>query len=118
MPFLLKDETAAAEILFIDNNGNCGIIGSANLDQALSLESVGIITRSGFLGTGTVAPGGSSPFAGTIVIPVAGVGGVPYSIPQLPTVTTPVAPVSVTTTGVQWNNPSTTNTLTVTYNIW
>lgn len=116
--FLLKDEIANADIVLVDNNGNCGIFGSANTDQALSLESLGIITRGAFLSAGTVGPGGSSPLSGAIVIPVDGISGIPYSLPSLPTVTSPSAPISVTTTAVQWANSGATSTLTVQYNIW
>jgi len=118
MPFILRDETAALLILYIDNDGAMGILGSANQGQALSLEGLGVIARGAYLSDNTVGVGASSPFAGTLVIPVAGISTVTYSIPQPPSVTSDTPPDSVTTTATTWSNPSSTSTTTVSYSIW
>jgi hypothetical protein len=118
MPLILRDETAAVDVLYFDNAGQVGIMGSANAGQALSFAGVGVISNDAWISAGAAPAGSSSPLAGTIVIPISGSSGVFYGVPQPPSVTSPTAPATVTTTETTWNNSSTTSTLTVPYNIW
>lgn len=118
MPFVMKDETANVFILYIDNDGTVGLMGSANAGQALAFAGVGVISSGAFLANGLGQPGSPSPLTGTIVIPINSNGSVTYSVPQIPTVNAGQDPTSVTTTAATFNNPSTTSTLSVPYNIW
>jgi hypothetical protein len=118
MPFVLKDETANVYVLYIDNNGLIGLMGSANAGQALAFAGVGVITSGAYMANGIAKPGSPSALTGTIVIPVNSNGSVTYSVPQLPTVDADSDPVSVTTTAATFNNPSTTSSASYNYKIW
>jgi hypothetical protein len=118
MPFLLKDETANVNVLYIDNLGQLGLMGSANSGQAFSFQGLGIITSGAYFATSLATAGSASSLTGTVVIPISSNGSVGYSVPQVPTVTSASAPSNVSTTAAQWTNSSTNATLTVSYNIW
>jgi hypothetical protein len=118
MPFVMKDETANVFILYIDNSGLIGLMGSANSGQALAFAGVGVITSGAYMANGIAKPGSPSPLTGTIVIPVNSNGSVTYSVPQMPTVAADTDPVSVSTTAVTFNNPSTTSSATYKYKVW
>lgn len=118
MPFVLKDETANVYVLYIDNNGLVGLMGSANADQALTFAGMGIITSGAYLANGIAKPGSPSALTGTIVIPVNSNGSVTYNLPQIPTVNADSNPVSVSTTSTTFTNSSTTSTASYDYKIW
>lgn len=118
MPFILKDETAGVNVIYIDDSGNLGIMGSANAGQMLSFAGLGLVTSSSYVSNGVATPGTASPLAGTIVIPVsAGQGTVSYSLAQTPSVTSDPAPSSVSNSSTVWQN-TTGSDITVNYNIW
>lgn len=118
MPFILRDETAGVDVIYIDTTGHIGLMGSANADQALSFANVGVISDEAWISPGVAPAGSSSPLTGTLVIPINGSSGVFYNVPQVPSVTSETDPTSVSTTQTIWTNPSGTATLTVPYNIW
>lgn len=118
MPFILRDETAGVDVIYIDNSGMIGIMGSANAAQAVSFANIGLISDDAWMAPGVAPAGSSSPLTGTVVIPINGSSGVFYNVPQVPSVTSDTDPSSVTTTQTIWTNPSGTATLTVPYNIW
>lgn len=118
MPFVMKDETANVYILYIDNNGLIGLMGSANAGQALSFAGVGVITSGAYMANGIAKPGSPSPLTGTIVIPVNSSGSVTYSVPQIPKVDAGATPDSVTTTATTFTNTSTTSSASYNYKIW
>jgi hypothetical protein len=118
MPFLLKDETAGVDVIYIDNSGHAGIMGSANAGQALSFQGIDVVSTDAMISPGLAGPGTPSPFAGTIVIPISGSVNVSYSVPQIPTVMSTTDPSSVSTTAVTFTNSSTTSASSVTYKIW
>lgn len=118
MPFTLKDITANVYVLYIDNNGLVGLMGSANAGQAISFAGIGIVTSGAYMANGIAAPGSPSPLAGTLVIPVSSSSTVSYNVPQVPTVSSSTEPSGVTTTGTTFNNSSSASTLSVNYNIW
>jgi hypothetical protein len=118
VPFVLKDETANVFVLYIDNAGLIGLMGSANPDQALSFAGVGVITSGAYMANGIAKPGAPSPLTGTIVIPVNASGSVTYSLPQIPTVNADSDPTSVSTTETVFTNTSTTSSVTYNYKIW
>jgi len=117
MPFLLKDETAQTNILYFDNNGQAGIMGTSNAGQALSFQGLGIIDSDVMISPGLAVPGSPSPLTGAVLIPVGGSANVAYSVPQLPTVSASIDPTSVTTTSATFVN-STSTPAVVTYKIW
>jgi hypothetical protein len=118
MPFVMKDETAGVFILYIDNGGLIGLMGSANAGQALAFAGVGVITSGAYMANGIAKPGSPSALTGTIVIPVNSSGSVTYSVTQIPTVNADVDPDSVTTTAATFTNPSTTASASYNYKIW
>lgn len=118
MPFILKDETANVNILYIDNIGQAGLMGSANAGQALSFAGVSVISSGAYFADAVATAGCASSLSGTIVIPISGSGSIGYSLPQVPTVTASAVPSAATTTSTQFTNSSTTSALTVNYNIW
>lgn len=118
MAFILKDETAGVNILYFDNSGNLGIMGSANAGQALSLAGQGIISSGATFANSIAQSGSRSALAGTIVVPINSSATVNYSVPQVPAVTADVVPSSVSTTQTVFTNPSTTADATYGYNIW
>jgi hypothetical protein len=118
MPFLLKDETAGVDILYIDNTGKAGLLGSANAGQALSFQGLGLVNTDTTLAPGIAGPGTPSPLTGTVVIPINSTASVSYSVPQVPTVSSDSTPDSVTTTSATFTNTSTTAAQSVGYKVW
>jgi hypothetical protein len=114
----MRDETAGVDIIYIDNAGQIGLLGSANAGQALAFAGFGVISGTYFLANSIAGPGSPSPLAGTIVIPISSSATVGYSLPQIPTVNASSDPTSVTTAGATFTNTSTTGTQTITYKIW
>jgi hypothetical protein len=115
MAFLLRDETAGVDVLYFDNTGQLGIMGTSNAGQALSFQGLGVINTDTMISPGLAGPGTPSPFAGTVVIPVGGSVSVNYTLPQIPTVNADSDPSSVTTTSATFTGTSGQN---VTYKIW
>lgn len=115
MPFLLRDETAGVDVIYIDNTGQLGIMGSANSGQALSFQGIGVVNTDAMISPGLAGPGTPSPFTGSIVIPVGGSASVNYSLPQIPTVNADSTPDSVTTTSATFTGTAGQN---ISYKIW
>lgn len=115
MSFVLKDETANVDVLYIDYSGQIGIMGSANAGQALTFAGVGVISTSATFASGVGQAGAPSSLQGTVVIPAGVNTSVYYSLPQPPSVSSDIAPISVTTTATTF---SSTGTTTINYNIW
>jgi hypothetical protein len=118
MPVIMRDETAGVDILYIDNAGQIGLMGSANGGQALSFAGFGVVSGTYFLSNSIAGPGSPSPLTGTVVIPVSSSATVGYSVPQIPTVTASSDPTAVSTGGATFTNTSTTDAQTITYKIW
>jgi hypothetical protein len=118
MPLIMRDETAGIDILYIDNAGQIGLMGSASAGQALAFAGFGVISGTYFLADSIAGPGSPSPLAGTVVIPLSSSATVGYSLPQIPTVTASSDPTSVSTGGATFTNTSSTDTQTITYKIW
>jgi hypothetical protein len=117
MPLIVRDETAGVDVIYIDNAGNVGLMGSANAGQALAFAGFGVVSGTYFLSDGIAGPGSPSPLAGTVVIPANSSGTVGYSVPQIPTVGATQDPTSVSTSGATFTNSGSTDQ-TITYKIW
>lgn len=118
MAFLIKDETANVNVIYIDNSGQLGLMGSANSGQALTFAGNGVITTSAYLASLIAPPGTPSPLAGTVVVPISSSADVAYTVPQIPTVMADVDPDAVTTTKATFSNPSSVATASYNYKIW
>jgi hypothetical protein len=117
MPFLLKDETANVNVLYIDNLGQLGLMGSANAGQAFTFQGLGIITSGAYFATSLATAGSASSLTGTVVIPISSSGSVGYSVPQVPSVTADTPPTDVSTSAAQWTNTTGADE-SINYNIW
>jgi hypothetical protein len=115
MSFILKDETANVDVLYIDYSGQVGIMGSANSGQALTFAGVGVISTGATFASGVGQAGSPSSLEGTVVIPAGVNTSINYSYPQPPSVSSDLAPIAVTTTATTFYSAG---SRTVSYNIW
>ena len=115
MSFLIKDETAGVNVLYIDYSGQVGIMGSSNAGQALTFAGVGVISTGATFASGVGQAGSPSPLQGTVVIPAGVDTAIGYSFPQPPSVSADLAPWSVTTTNATFYSAG---SKTVNYSIW
>jgi hypothetical protein len=118
MPFQMRDETAGVNILYIDNSGNAGLGSLPNSGQSLSVQGTSVVNNSGLFAAGLAGIGSALTAVGSVNIPPNTTSGISVAYAQIPTVNGSVAPTSVSTTSIQWQNTSTTVTLTVTYSLW
>lgn len=118
MPFQMRDETAGINILYIDNSGNAGLGSVSNGGASLAVQGTSIVNNSGQFASGLAGIGSALTAVGSVNIPPNTTSGISVAYQQIPTVNGSLAPVSVSTTSIQWQNTSTTATLTVTYSLW
>jgi hypothetical protein len=114
MPFVMRDETAGRDLLYVDNAGQLGLGSLPNSGQQLTVLGVSVLDPSARFADGMLRPGAPASFSGVVSAPAGGSVTVTISTTQNPTVTSTVNASAITTTAVTFPGTGTANN----YSIW
>jgi hypothetical protein len=115
MAFQLRDETAGIDIMYVNNANQMGLGSLPVNGQALGVNGSGFLSIDGDLGAGVMGPGSQAGYEG-LLTPSGGNAVVTISTAQIPTVTSTVPPVSITTQTVVFSTAG--GGITTNYSIW
>ena len=114
MPFVMRDETAGRDLLYVDNAGQVGLGSLPNSGQALTVLGESVLSPDARFPDGMLRAGAPAAYRGVVSAPAGASVTVTISTVQNPTVTSSINASSITTTAVTFPGTGTSNN----YSIW
>jgi hypothetical protein len=117
MPFVMRDETAGINIVYIDNAGQLGLGSLPNSGQQITVQGNSLVSTSGNFACGGMPPGVQRAIEGSVSVPAGGSVTVAVSTSQPATVSAALRTSTVNNSEIVFVNDSP-NSVQNTYSIW